>query len=72
MTVPTVSASIATVTAVGMAIVTAALGVAHLAAGGALGVLHLDLAGRLLEEGFDCGLGRHVGGGFLALDKCSW
>jgi hypothetical protein len=55
-----------------MAVVAAAVGVARLAAGGALGVLHLDLAGRLLKEGFDCGLGRHVGGGFLALDKCSW
>ena len=55
-----------------MAVVAAAVGVARLAAGGALGVLHLDLAGRLLEEGFDCGLGRHVVGGFLALDKRGW
>jgi hypothetical protein len=72
MTVPTVSAPIATVTAVGVAVVAAAVGVARLAAGGALSVLHLDLAGRLLEEGVDCSRGRHVGGGFLALDKCSW
>jgi len=50
-----------------VAVVAAAVGVARLAAGSALalGVLHLDLAGGLLEEGLDCGLGRHgdVGGG---------
>ena len=64
MTVSSIPAPITAIVAVGMAVagtlVSAAVGVASLAVGLALAVLHLDVAGGLIEECLDlvdCGHG---------------